>query len=249
MSNDEFKLKTKEELNQILSKPIKFDVKSELITEIDTVLKNDVVTRHSYFQMKYFLIGKEPTNQSKMWKCLQELKVRREAIANCELEEEETKDHLELLDISIEKLNTGTDRFGIDLDEFTARENIVKIRQIERKKKAALANLATLAEKRRWLQEESKFFLETFKNIQKTEELKPFDDLDAQKEYWSEKLARKLNLKMLTNNQLNDELIETIVMLPDDLPLKKQTLSTLNVRHAQMVENMKDAMKKLDEKK
>lgn len=222
-----------------------------LLAEIDTVLKNEPASRHSYFQLKYFLIGKEPTNQGKMWQCLRELKTRRESLSSIELEVEETKDRLELLDIKVEKIKTPTmNSFGIDSpdDELFKREQVIKLRQAERQRLAIEASLQTLAERKKWLEEESKFFLETFKSIQKIEPLKPFDNIEAQKQYWGEKLAQKLNLKMLTSNQLDSDLIETIVALPDDVPLKKQTLTTLNLRHAQMVAQMKDTLGRIEGK-
>jgi len=226
-----------------------------LLSQIDDVLKNEVASRHSYFQLKYFLIGKEPTNQGKMWQCLRELKTRRESLYNLELEVEEIKDKLDLLDIKIEMIeNPPTlNAFGIDdachePNPLFIREQAIKLRQSKRKRKAILVSLESLVERKKWIEEESKFFLETFKNIQKIEPLKAFDNIDAQKQYWGEKLAQKLNLKMLTSNALDSELIETIVALPDDVPLKKQTMATLNVRHAQMVTQMKDTIGKIEGK-
>ena len=69
--------------------------------EIKELLKNEVAQRHSYFQLKYFLIGKEPTYQSKMWQCLRELKTRYDSLEAIDLEREEVKDKIELLDISV----------------------------------------------------------------------------------------------------------------------------------------------------
>lgn len=48
--------------------------------DIDQVLEEQLVERHSYFQLKHFVVGKEPTNQSKMWRCLTELKTRKDTI-------------------------------------------------------------------------------------------------------------------------------------------------------------------------
>lgn len=215
---------------------------NNLFKEMDEVLKNEVSQRHSYFQLKYFLVGKEPTVQSKMWQCLRELKSRRESLDAIELEAEDSKDKLELLDISIEKINLARSQ----ADNLTQRESDIKIRQIERKKKAAKANLLQIADRKKWLEEESRFFLETYKSLLKIEPLKHFDDLDSQKQYWGERLAQKLNLKMLTQNQLDTELVETIVALPDDMPIKKQALGTLELRHANMVHQLKSTMQHIE---
>ena len=83
-----------------------------------------------------------------------------------------------------------------------------------------------------------------FKSLESTEKLKPFDDVDAQKEYWAERLSQKLNLKMLTNGQLDTELIETIVALPDDMKIKQQAIKMLDLRHSQMTKSLEVGLKK-----
>lgn len=219
------------------------EISNNLLVEMDEVLKFEIAQRHSYFQLKYFLIGKEPTIQAKMWQCLREMKSRRDSITAIELEIEETKDKIELLDISIEK-ESLYEISGKNPKEsvLLQREMDINLRQLERKKKAGEKSLSELFERKKWIEEESRFFLETFKNLYKIEPLKHFDDVDAQKEYWSEKLSQKLNLKMLTHNQLDTELIETIIALPDEIPLKKQALGTLQLRHASMVKQLQSAV-------
>lgn len=219
------------------------EISNNLLVEMDEVLKFEIAQRHSYFQLKYFLIGKEPTIQAKMWQCLREMKSRRDSITAIDLEIEETKDKIELLDISIEK-ESLYEISGENPKEsvLLQREMDINLRQLERKKKAGEKSLSELFERKKWIEEESRFFLETFKNLYKIEPLKHFDDVDAQKEYWSEKLSQKLNLKMLTHNQLDTELIETIIALPDEIPLKKQALGTLQLRHASMVKQLQSAV-------
>ena len=215
-----------------------------LIQELDNVLGQEITPRHSYFQLKYFVIGKEPTIQSKMWQCLRELKSRKESLESIDLEAEETKDKLELIDIAIEKANE--DKLKIQGHVLLEKEIAIKIRQYERQKQAALNSLKQLATRKKGIEEESIFFIETFKNLQKIEPLKNFDDLEAQTQYWTERLSQKLNLRMLTHNNIDTELIETIVSLPDELPIKKQTLATLSLRHATMVKQLKDTMHHLE---
>jgi hypothetical protein len=195
--------------------------------EIKELLKNEVAQRHSYFQLKYFLIGKEPTYQSKMWQCLRELKTRHDSLEAIDLEREEVKDKIELLDISVLRSERQAG------DELDAREAGIRARQLQRQKRALEKNLVDLDERERWLREESLFFVETFKNIEKIEPLRPFDDLEAQRQYWNERLTTKANLKMLTQNTVDSELVETIISLPDDPPIKKHTLRNLNLKQEQ----------------
>jgi hypothetical protein len=80
-----------------------------------------------------------------------------------------------------------------------------------------------------------------FKNLQEVEPLLDYDNLKAQKQYWGEKLLQKINLKMLMQSHVDTELIETVLALPDDIPIKEQTLKNLDVRHRQMVDMKKQA--------
>lgn len=228
-------------------------VKNNLLNEIeDLISKREINQRHSYFQLKYFLIGKEPTMQSKMWQCLREMKNRSESLKNIELEEEELKDKIEILDISVERLKHEMakkmpfhDSFSCELD---SRESEIKIRQLDRQKKALEQSSKDIQERKRWISEEAKFFLETFKNLEKIEPLRHFDDLDAQKEYWQEKLTQKVNLKMLTQNNIDVDLIETIVALPDEVKIKQQTLQTLNLKQNEILMKLAETAKRLESK-
>ncbi len=216
----------------------------DLKAETTELLKHEVVQRHSFFQLKYFLIGKEPTVQSKMWQCLRELKQRRESLDAIELERDEVKDKISLIDISMLKLTAA---YGNENQpELDRRELEIRIRQTERQKKALIRNLEDLDDKERWLNDECLFFVETFKNLEKVEPLRPFDDIEAQSQYWNEKLTQKANIKMLTQNTIDSELIETIVALPNDLPIKKHTLQNLNIKQEQMLQQLREAAKKLE---
>jgi hypothetical protein len=216
----------------------------DLKAETTELLKHEVVQRHSFFQLKYFLIGKEPTVQSKMWQCLRELKQRRESLDAIELERDEVKDKISLIDISMLKLTVA---YGDENQpELDRRELEIRIRQSDRQKKALAKNLEDLDDKERWLKDECLFFVETFKNLEKVEPLRPFDDIEAQSQYWNEKLTQKANIKMLTQNTIDSELVETIVALPNDLPIKKHTLQNLNIKQEQMLQQLREAAKKLE---
>jgi len=46
--------------------------------EMHKILEKSPSERHSYFKLRYFLIGKETTHQGKMWQYIRELKYRKE---------------------------------------------------------------------------------------------------------------------------------------------------------------------------
>ena len=213
--------------------------------EMSKILEHQLPERHSYFQLRYFLIGKEPTNQSKMWQCLRELKLRMDSLDSLELEYEEQKDKLEFLEIKEQSIQLTAEDTNTQesIKVLVLREKALNLRKITRKKTAVIASLSTLLDKKKYIEEESIFFLEMFETLQKTEPLRDFDDVEAQKQYWQEKLSQKLNLKMLTGGQLDTELIETVVALPDDMHIKQQILQTLNIRHSQIAKSIEQSIK------
>jgi hypothetical protein len=204
----------------------------EIKEKVSELLKNDVVSRHSYFQLKYFLIGKEPTNQAKMWQCLRELKARQEILNSVDLQLEEEKDNLEIYNISLLRIDSKEKEIK---DELDLRELEIKKRQIKRNISNVSNNVQSLLSKKKDTEEECEFFIQTFENIEKTEPLKYFDDLDSQKEYWGTKLLEKINLKILLQNNVDIDLVETALSLPDDVPIKQQVLNKLNYLQSNML--------------
>ena len=212
---------------------------SELYAEIEKLLTNDIVDRHSFFQLKYFIVGKEPTSQSKMWRCLSELKSRKTDLNGINLEIEETKDVLELLDIEEGRLKN----WKKNDDEFSDKEAEIKKRQIARKRISIQKSLSDLERKLKFTEEEASFFLQAFHSISKKEPLKPYDDLESQKEYWNEKLSQEFNLKILLQHAPDTELVKTILALNDDSEIKKQTVHILNTTQKKLIQKNDDEMK------
>jgi len=204
-----------------------------LMEDMAKILKNKVIERHSYFQMKYFIIHKEPTTQAKLWQCLREIKSRFEAIEAATFETEDGKDNLELINIKIDKLIKKIEKHE-ENEEITKRELEINLRKLGRKKISASINMQKLQDRRKSLEEEARFFVETFNELVKNEPLKPFDDFDSQCEYWGERLQSKLNLKMITQGTIDADLIETILALPDRIPVKEHTLKSLELRSQKM---------------
>jgi hypothetical protein len=208
---------------------------SELIKKIDETLplNLEIVNRHSYFQLQYFLIGKEPTNQAKMWQCLRELQSRKDNLENIDIQMQEFTDDIELEKLRIleieNKENNGS------LCEIESKKLSIARNKVKRKIFSIEKSLKDLVRKKKDIEEECEFFIKTFTNISSLEPLKHFDDIDAQKNYWGTKLLEKINLKLILNNSIDAELVETILALPDDVPIKNFMLKKIN----SMTENMK----------
>lgn len=178
------------------------------------------VDRHSYFQLKYFIIGKEPTTQAKLWRCVKESNARKESISAISLEIEDKLDTLELLNLELEKNE-------LHLKENISKEIEIKIRKIKRQIKSVENSISSLKIKLKYTQDEIDFFEKTFSSLEKIEKIKPFDDLDSQLEYWNEKLSQELNLNLVLQKPLDTELVKTILSL-NNCPVKNEMMTILN---------------------
>ena len=222
---------------------------TNILTQMNEILNYEMAERHSYFQMKYFIVNKEPTTQSKMWQCLREIKSRYESLQALDLEIDESKDNLELIDININKMTAIYDKkvsMGKPSDSLKISE--IKLRKAKRQRVMADKNIETLVKKKKNLEEEANFFVLSFRNLEVVEPLKVYDDLESQKQYWGEKLLQKINLKMLLQSQVDTELIETVLALPDDIPIKGQTVKNLDSMHKKMIQMKSQAEQAISQK-
>ena len=212
---------------------------TEIMEQINKILENGLSERHSYFQLKYFVIGKEPTLQGKMWQCIRELGSRKDSLDAVEIENYELNDKKELIDIQIEKNNLTLKNIEGSSPEgdLNARECRVVARQLKRQRQKTENALVDLNKKHNYILEEANFFLETFKNLEEIEPLKDFDDLPSQQHYWDEKLSNELNLKLLLQRAPDVELVKTIMSLNNNSPTKQQTIKMLeNIQQQALVQ-------------
>lgn len=212
------------------------DVKTS--KELNELNLDNMVNRHSFFQLKYFLLGKEPTHQAKLWQCLRELDSRKESWEALLLEIDDVNDNLKLLKLQIERLESK-DKFK---SEYTKQVHNIKLSKLKRRKIYNDKNLNKLIIKKKNLLEEIDFFLKSYKNLENAEALKPFDDLDSQKEYWGQKLLQKLNLRKVMGIAPDLDVLDTILLLPDDVPIKQQTIHEINKRHEFLTTKAKELM-------
>jgi hypothetical protein len=221
----------------------------EIMQKISEVMKEfPVENRASYFQLKYFIIGKEPTIQGKMWTCLRELKTRKETIESINLELADSKDRIELLRVekekiklTIEELQCDKNMFGVE-NSTTKQHNLlnikaeeIRLRQIDRHIASGEESLRQLEERLRINMNEARFFLQAFESLSKIEPLKDFDDFDSQKDFWNQRLTQDVNLKMLTSHPLDTEMVKTVLALNDDAPIKQRVLDYLNSVQAKFI--------------
>jgi seryl-tRNA synthetase len=180
--------------------------------EIEELLKNSQMGSPTFFQLNYFVIGKEPTPQSKMHKCIEEIRDRYKAIKNIKFEIDELKDQNELLSLSL-------------IEVKTSKDYEIRIRQVDRKIDSNIEQIEFLKSKIDSYEKEIKFLKELFDQINERVPLKPWDDYNVQLEYWNAKMTQEINTRAIMGLPADLETIKLISALPDQMPIKKQLLS------------------------
>lgn len=228
----------------------------EFARKMEKMVEQAPENRHSYFQLKYFVIGKEPTLQAQMWQCLRELQARKETIDSIALEIEDVKDQLELLELRKDKQALppwNTENYqGYDLDNVTEKEKEIMLRRWERQKTSLQKTLKQLENRQKFALQEARFFMQAFESLEKVEPMKDYDDLETQQEYWNEVISQKINLKMLLQQPLDTELVQTALSLHDNASVKVQITQLLDRQQQQMAyireKQMQDKLKLLRNK-
>lgn len=201
----------------------------DFFEKMNKVLTKAPENRHSFYQLKYFVLGKEPTTQAQLWQCLRELQARKDTIETIKLQIEDTKDEIELLKIDHEKFYADENTIfqNNKLNDIVKREREIKSRRLKRKEESLVANINKLETKLQFEIQEANFFLQAFEGLEKVEKLKDFDDYDAQKELWEAKVGEEINLRILTRQPLPPDLLKTALSLHKESPIKEQVMNFL----------------------
>lgn len=219
---------------------------SELINKADDILeKHSIADRHSYFQLKNYIIGKEHTLHGKMWQCIRELKTRRDSVDAIKLQIEDVNDKMELIDIQQEKFKiTKVEAPSEKMLKLIQRESDIKFRQLDRDKAQLEKNGIDLVNKLTMIQEEINYFIQAFEALKKSGDWKEFDDVKAQEAYWNAKLEDELNMRLVLGQPIDIELGRTIKALGSEAPVKQKLMRIINERQVLA----KKQMERLEEK-
>lgn len=199
----------------------------DTITVIEGLLKNACPERHSFFQLKHFLIDTEPTNQSKLQVCLRELRSRCNSLKNLAREKEEIADKNELAAIELERIADNAYDMDDKESEYQNRERVIITRQLKRKMDDNTKKISELEETEKYMNEECQFFIQAFNQLVAIEPLKVWDDLEVQKQYWDSKIGHMLKLRLILGIPLDEELIKSALALHEDSETRKRTENLL----------------------
>lgn len=196
----------------------------DLYKKMDELVERAPENRHSYYQLKHFMLGKEPTVQSQLWQCLRQLQGKKESIDSIRLQIEDTKDDIELLEIEKRGLVDDTETLN-DRSKLIAG---IKLRKIERKIRSLKESVNRLDKKLEFEIQEARFYVQAFESLEQVEPMKDFDDFDAQGEYWEATVGQDLNLRLLLRQPLSPDLVRTALSLHEKSMVKEKTVEMLN---------------------
>jgi hypothetical protein len=211
---------------------------SEIYKEANDLLDRtepSISHRHTFFQLKHFVIGKELTTQAKLQKCLKEIEARVDSINGMNLSIEETKDDLELINIKMSNLEKKKEKKDIN-----KLYKDIQIRKLNRKKTLLVNSLSNINRKLKETEEEVSFFTSAFKQLEKIEPLKAYDDLESNQQFWNENFGQELQLRLLLQKPLDLELVKCILALNKESPIRIEMLKILDQIQNKAIENKKN---------
>jgi hypothetical protein len=197
---------------------------SEIYKEAKNLInRSEVSHRHTFFQLKHFVLGKELTTQAKMQKCLKETEARVESITAINLSIEETKDDINVIELKI--LNLGKKKVKNDINK---QYKEIQIRKLNRKKSLLFNSLENQNKKLKETEEEVAFFVSAFKQLEKIEPLKKYDDPESNQNFWNENFSQELQLRLLLQKPLDLELVKCILALNKESPIRIEMIKILD---------------------
>lgn len=188
----------------------------------ELVAKSGVSGRHTFYQLKHFVLGKEVTTQAKMWKCIRELEARTGAAKALIRSMEEAEDDLRILDLRghiLEKKKTK----GVLHKEYKE----IRRRKLCRSRQALEESLSDMKKRLSETEEEIRFFLGAYRQMEAMEPLRPHDDPEANANYWDQNFAQELQLRMMLQKPLDVELVKCILALDDSSSTRKDIIGML----------------------
>jgi len=184
--------------------------------------RNSMPNRHTFFQLKHFILGKEVTTQAKLQKCIREIEARKNTIKSLILSIEESIDEIKILEIKEKLLEKKKDKGELHKEY----KNIQK-RKLNRKKTNILDSIYEMKRKLKETEEETEFFMIAYSQLEKVEPLKRHDDPESNAQFWNENFAQELQLRILLQKPLDLDLVKCILALDPESATRKEMIGIL----------------------
>jgi hypothetical protein len=204
----------------------------------DITEKHKILQKHSNFQIRNFMIGKEVTETSKVWQCIRELNSRKESLDALNQEVELLVDNIELQNIKIEKTLIKEIKLGErpQINDLNLKKKNIIIRKQKRQLVIMQNNLKKLHERKISILSECKEIIDIFNEIVGKNGFKEFDDESAQIEYWDAKMRGELNLHAMLGFSPSLELVRSTLSLPDTCETKVNMAKALTQNTQRIME-------------
>jgi DNA polymerase III delta prime subunit len=188
----------------------------------ELIESSNLASRHTFYQLKHFVLGKEITTQAKMQKCLREIDARKSSIKSMVLGIEEAEDEAKVLDLKMAVLEKKKEK-----NELHKEYKSIQKRKLTRKKAMLLDTIGEMRKKLLETEEEMSFFLSAYRQLEKIEPLRRHDDPEANAHYWDENFAQELQLRLLLQKPLDLELVKCILAMDSASPTRKEMIGIL----------------------
>ena len=188
----------------------------------DLVESRPVCSRHTFYQLKHFVLGKELTTQAKMQKCLREIDARKGSMKSMILGIEDAEDELKMLGLKMVVLEKKKEK-----NELHREYKAIQKRKLSRKKAVLQDTIDDMRKKLLETEEETSFFLGAYSQLEKIEPLKRHDDPEANAHYWNENFAQELQLRILLQKPLDLDLVKCILAMDSESATRKEMIGIL----------------------
>ena len=188
----------------------------------DLVESKPVCSRHTFYQLKHFVLGKELTTQAKMQKCLREIDARKGSMKSMILGIEDAEDELKMLGLKMALLEKKKEK-----NELHKEYKAIQKRKLSRKKAVLQDTIDDMRKKLLETEEETSFFLGAFSQLEKIEPLRRHDDPEANAHYWNENFAQELQLRLLLQKPLDLDLVKCILAMDPESATRKEMIGIL----------------------
>jgi hypothetical protein len=200
----------------------------------ELISRAGVSGRHTFYQLKHFVLGKEVTTQAKMWKCVREIDARLGSAKSIIRGMEEAEDDLRILALKDEILEKKKAKSVLHREYKEIRR-----RKLKRSRLALEESLADMRKRLSETEDEMRFFLGAYRQMESLEPLRPHDDPEANADYWDQNFAQELQLRMMLQRPLDVELVKCILALDEGSTTRKDLVGMLEQIRMRALEESK----------
>lgn len=209
---------------------------SGTIDQASEVLRGlSVPGRHTFYQLKHFVLGKEVTTQAKMWKCLRELEARLTSAKSMKNGIEDAEDDCRMLEIRMEALEKKKTKGSLHREY-----RDIQRRKMARRRGSLLESICEMKRRLAETEEEMNFFLGAYRQLEAMEPLRDHDDPDSNARYWDQNFAQEMQLRLMFQRPLDLELVKSILALDEGSETRREMVGMIEQIQRQAIASRND---------